>query len=262
MGYVLRWTLPIVVAMVCHGAADAATSMGRLNILIDVHGYDTGKGVVVPLRGIAEWLGAAVAYSKPAIVVTKGERKLQLTLGSPQARVDGQTVQLSAPPKVYGGIACVPVRFVAEELGASVEYVPMSPKAGGSLAYYAFVRVRDGSREAKVLVHGLDPTATTALIIAAGEELGRRGFPGRYGWDWIISSEEQHCQGYISTANPGWWTEMRNGESEFFAEGNGIVWRWRSGRWEHVADIGLDEYAKRDLLRAGVPPEVVAQLNL
>lgn len=76
----------------------------------------------VPLRPIFEALGARVNYAGGVIDGQKGDRLVQLKLGSPLARVNGVLVQLDAPARLIGTATYVPLRFVAEALGARVRY--------------------------------------------------------------------------------------------------------------------------------------------
>lgn len=81
----------------------------------------TGR-VFVPLRGIFEKLGAAVVYSQGTINATKGSTTVSLTIGSTQATVNGQTQTLDVAPFIVGATTYVPLRFVAQSLGAQVGY--------------------------------------------------------------------------------------------------------------------------------------------
>ncbi len=78
--------------------------------------------VFVPLRGIFEKLGAAVVYSQGTINATKGSTTVSLTIGSTQATVNGQTQTLDVAPFIVGATTYVPLRFVAQSLGAQVGY--------------------------------------------------------------------------------------------------------------------------------------------
>jgi hypothetical protein len=77
---------------------------------------------LVPLRELAEWMGAVVEWRPPTIVITKGERQVVLTLGSKTAKAGNDTIRLTLPPKVIRDVVYVPLRFVGEALGATVEY--------------------------------------------------------------------------------------------------------------------------------------------
>ncbi|MGB9843481.1 MAG: stalk domain-containing protein, partial [Caldisericia bacterium] len=83
---------------------------------------------MVPLRFIAEAFGAQVEW----IPETKGinislELKsavhtIGLQVGNPTAIVDGQVVTLDVAPVIVNGRTFVPLRFVAEAFGASVDW--------------------------------------------------------------------------------------------------------------------------------------------
>ena len=76
----------------------------------------------VPLRSIFESLGAGVAYDNGTINATLGDKTVQVKIGSNQAFVSGQQQFLDAPPYIVGATTMVPLRFVSEALGASVNY--------------------------------------------------------------------------------------------------------------------------------------------
>lgn len=82
--------------------------------------------VMVPLRGIFESLGADVLFDARtrAIKATKGDRVVELTLGSRQAMINGQMSYLDVPAATLGGRTLVPLRFVSEALGADVRWLP------------------------------------------------------------------------------------------------------------------------------------------
>ncbi|HEV3091869.1 MAG TPA: copper amine oxidase N-terminal domain-containing protein [Candidatus Cybelea sp.] len=78
--------------------------------------------VFVPLRGIFERLGASVVYSAGTINATKGGTTVSLRIGSTQATVSGQAQTLDVAPFIVGATTYVPLRFVAQSLGAQVGY--------------------------------------------------------------------------------------------------------------------------------------------
>lgn len=80
--------------------------------------------VLVPLRGVFESLGAEVTYLAPShtIQATRGSTQVQLTLGSRQAAINGSPSMLDVPATTLGGRTMVPLRFVSEALGASVDW--------------------------------------------------------------------------------------------------------------------------------------------
>jgi hypothetical protein len=84
--------------------------------------------VLVPLRGVFERLGARVDYDGRTqhIVAVRGEQTVELTLGSRQARVNDKPSLLDVPAFTIGDRTMVPLRFVSESLGSSVQWVEAS----------------------------------------------------------------------------------------------------------------------------------------
>jgi len=78
--------------------------------------------VFVPLRGIFEQLGASVVYNSGTINATKGQTTVSLHIGSTQATINGQSQSLDVAPFIVGATTYVPLRFVAQSLGANVGY--------------------------------------------------------------------------------------------------------------------------------------------
>ncbi|MEO6835950.1 MAG: copper amine oxidase N-terminal domain-containing protein [Candidatus Tumulicola sp.] len=78
--------------------------------------------VFVPLRGVFERLGASVVYSNGQINATGAGRTVSLTIGSTQATVDGQPATLDVAPFLAGERTMVPLRFIAQSLGAGVNW--------------------------------------------------------------------------------------------------------------------------------------------
>ena len=78
--------------------------------------------VFVPLRGVFERLGASVVYSGGLINATGNGRNVSLRIGSTQATVNGQPVMVDVAPFLVGARTLVPLRFIAQSLGATVDY--------------------------------------------------------------------------------------------------------------------------------------------
>jgi hypothetical protein len=56
------------------------------------------------------------------VFVASGAREIRLRIGDESAVVDGRTVPLDAPAILVGGRTMVPLRFVGENLGATVRW--------------------------------------------------------------------------------------------------------------------------------------------
>ncbi|XEC96292.1 beta-propeller domain-containing protein [Paenibacillus tarimensis] len=82
---------------------------------------------LVPLRSIAEALGATVQYrndgtGEKTITLSHGGYSALLTIRSAEMKVNGKTVQLSVAPRLQGNVTMVPLRAVSESLGAVVSW--------------------------------------------------------------------------------------------------------------------------------------------
>jgi Copper amine oxidase N-terminal domain len=78
--------------------------------------------VFVPLRGVFEQLGATVVYQGGVINATGRGHTVSLKIGSQQGTVDGQQQTLDVAPFIIGASTYVPLRFVSQALGATVNY--------------------------------------------------------------------------------------------------------------------------------------------
>lgn len=78
--------------------------------------------VFVPLRSIFQQLGASVVYANGQINATRGQTTVSLTIGSTAATVNGQNVTVDVAPFVVGDRTLVPLRFVSQSLGATVNW--------------------------------------------------------------------------------------------------------------------------------------------
>lgn len=79
---------------------------------------------LVPLRAIFEALEADVNWNPEdkSISATKGNLSLWLKIGNTQAQKNGQPVRLDVPARIVNGRTLVPLRFVGESLGATVNW--------------------------------------------------------------------------------------------------------------------------------------------
>jgi hypothetical protein len=97
--------------------------------------------VFVPLRGVFERLGASVVYDNGVINASGNGRTISLRIGSNSATVNGSTEQLDVAPFLIGSRTLVPLRFISQALGASVDYnngsrtVTVSMAGGGNASY-------------------------------------------------------------------------------------------------------------------------------
>lgn len=83
---------------------------------------------LVPLRSIFEAMGASVGWKLDTQTVTavKSGTTVVLPVTSAAATVNGQVIQLDVPAKIINGRTMVPLRFVSEAFGATVNWDDIS----------------------------------------------------------------------------------------------------------------------------------------
>jgi Copper amine oxidase N-terminal domain len=127
--------LLIVVAAMALVAPQVAPAQQAIRVYIDgrlvnfdVPPTSVQGRVLVPLRGVFEQLGATVDYDARSqhIVAIRGAQTVELTIGSRQARVSGAPRLLDVPAFTINGRTMVPLRFISEALGASVQWIAAS----------------------------------------------------------------------------------------------------------------------------------------
>jgi hypothetical protein len=118
--------LPLALALVlpATGSAQSAVSVfvNGQRMSFDQPPVVQNGRVFVPLRGVFEQLGASVVYNNGQINATGRGRTISLTIGSTTAVVNGQQQTLDVAPFVVGDRTLVPLRFVAQSLGAQVNW--------------------------------------------------------------------------------------------------------------------------------------------
>lgn len=80
--------------------------------------------VLVPMRAIFEKLGAGVLWDGDTQTVTanKGGTEISLTIGKETASVNYNLVPLDVPAMIVNDRTMVPLRFISESMGASVDW--------------------------------------------------------------------------------------------------------------------------------------------
>jgi hypothetical protein len=79
---------------------------------------------LVPLRFIAEAFGAEVKWEAEfkTVTITLNNREIKLQIGNNTAYVDNEQKTLEQPPVIQNGRTMVPIRFIAEAFGATVNW--------------------------------------------------------------------------------------------------------------------------------------------
>src|SRR5579883_2114855 len=78
--------------------------------------------VFVPMRAIFERLGSTVVYANGNINAQGNGRSVHLSIGSRQVMINGQNSSMDVAPFEVAGRTEVPLRFVAQALGANVNW--------------------------------------------------------------------------------------------------------------------------------------------
>lgn len=77
---------------------------------------------MVPLDFISRVLGADVSAAGQTITIKKGSNTLIMTVGNPTATFNGINVNLPSQPRTINGNLMVPMRFIFEKFGATVDW--------------------------------------------------------------------------------------------------------------------------------------------
>jgi hypothetical protein len=121
-------------------AANVTVTVNGSTMSFDQPPVMRNNRVFVPMRAIFERLGSTVVYSNGIINAQGSGRRVHLTIGSTQASVNGQPLTMDVAPFTVAGRTEVPLRFVAQALGATVDWNANSQTvaittAGGNVSY-------------------------------------------------------------------------------------------------------------------------------
>lgn len=127
-----KWKALAVAVALLIGSPLAASAQGSASVTVngELLSFDQppviqqGR-VLVPLRGIFERLGATVVYdagTRQIHATSADGTPVSLRLGSTLASIGGQSYHLDVPARSYGGRTLVPLRFIAEAMGAEVAW--------------------------------------------------------------------------------------------------------------------------------------------
>lgn len=81
-----------------------------------------GSRVLIPVRFVSEALGAKVDYKDKTVLIQQGDNKISMKIDSSIVTRGSERILLDVPAKVKGNRTYVPLRFVSEALGASVDW--------------------------------------------------------------------------------------------------------------------------------------------
>ena len=84
--------------------------------------------VLIPIVRIFSALAITITRDGSELIAQAPNKTIHLTIGSSRARVDNQSLSLETAPVEIGGTTYVPLRLIADALGASVAYNPQSAR--------------------------------------------------------------------------------------------------------------------------------------
>ena len=89
-----------------------------------------GGRTLLPIRAVIEALGGSVGWvgSEKKVTLMLGATTMELWINQKTAKVNGQTKSLDVAPTTINGRTIIPVRFVAENFGAGVEWSSSNSK--------------------------------------------------------------------------------------------------------------------------------------
>lgn len=134
----LLLTLLSLPAPAAAGDGPPTVVVGGRPVTYDVPPVIVHNRVMVPLRFTFQALGAEVGWDpgRQAVTARRGDVTLELTIGQPELRRNGERIALEEAPYLDGGRTLIPLRAVAEGLGARVAWdaatrtVTIDPAAG------------------------------------------------------------------------------------------------------------------------------------
>lgn len=118
--------LALVIAMPIFAAGVIRVVVnGERVVFPDAQPYmDANNRVLIPVRFVSEELGAKVNWNKntKTVTIVDGNNTVVLVVGEKKIKVNGVTKQLDTKAIIKNTRTFVPLRFVSEALGATVEW--------------------------------------------------------------------------------------------------------------------------------------------
>lgn len=122
--YALLWSYRDNVQLSQSAGEEIRIMVNLITVYPDVAPYIKDGRTMVPLRVIAENLDARVDWtaSEQRIDLVRNVDKIQLWIGETDALLNNNHLTLEAAPEITNSLTFVPLRFVAEALGATVTW--------------------------------------------------------------------------------------------------------------------------------------------
>lgn len=134
-----KLSLALISALMMFGVAAASVSAAqKVNVQVDgknvnfpdAKPYVEQNRVLIPVRFVSESLGAKVDYNKETtgnkvnrtIVITQADKTVRMNVNSDKVLVGDKIITLDVPARLQQERVYVPLRFVSEALGATVDW--------------------------------------------------------------------------------------------------------------------------------------------
>lgn len=99
-------------------------TVNKAQVQTDVPPITVQDLTLVPVRGVFNAFNASIDWLpvEHKVHITRDDQEIWLTIGEDHADVNGKSVPLDVTARIYRGRTMVPLRFLAETLGATVDY--------------------------------------------------------------------------------------------------------------------------------------------
>lgn len=99
-------------------------AVNEASMILDVPPFIRDGRTLIPFRFIGEQLGASIGWnaSTRAVTYVTADTEITLFIGSTTAIINGVETALDTPPIIVNSRTVVPVRFISESLGFTVDW--------------------------------------------------------------------------------------------------------------------------------------------
>lgn len=119
----------LAITMLLGTVTATAGTIPRVNVngnkvLMQNSPFNENGNIYIPLRAVADNLGATVTWSAEdeTATIKSGTATITQRIGSNKVHINSKEVELSAPALLKNGVTYVPVRFITESLGGTVSF--------------------------------------------------------------------------------------------------------------------------------------------
>lgn len=148
----------------------------------------SGERTLVPIRAVVEALGGSVEWNEAEreVVLTMNSDVISLTIDSDAAYLNGEEHILDTAPVVINGRTMLPIRFIAESFGLSVDWyeaeqsITIADSAAAASGEEAQDTVSSGTEQAEE-----DDGMISISVIIGGEEYSAKLYDNETAREWV-----------------------------------------------------------------------------